>query len=98
MVKNTALNLLRKRRLHLVSLDEAALDNLGDKRMDLERERQKLADLAEDLAPEERELVFLRFYDEFSLEEIGAILNMPLGTVKSRLHRALARLRKRLFS
>ena len=53
-------------------------------------------DLAAALAalPEaQREVVLLRFADAFSLEEIAAALGIPLGTVKSRLHHALAGLR-----
>ena len=39
------------------------------------------------------EVVLMRFVDGFSLEEIGDALRIPLGTVKSRLHNALATLR-----
>ncbi|MBC8468275.1 MAG: hypothetical protein H8D56_02285 [Planctomycetes bacterium] len=35
----------------------------------------------------------MRFVDDMSLQEIAAALNIPLGTVKSRLHHALQRLR-----
>jgi DNA-directed RNA polymerase specialized sigma24 family protein len=38
----------------------------------------------------------LRHYDELSLEEIAQTLDMSLGTVKSALHRAVARMRERL--
>jgi RNA polymerase sigma-70 factor (ECF subfamily) len=39
--------------------------------------------------------VILRFADELSLSEIAESLGIPLGTVKSRLHGALARLRRK---
>jgi RNA polymerase sigma-70 factor, ECF subfamily len=39
-------------------------------------------------------VVLLRFYEEASLAEIGAALGLPVGTVKSRLHHALLRLRQ----
>jgi RNA polymerase sigma-70 factor (ECF subfamily) len=35
----------------------------------------------------------MRFVDGLSLEEIAAALDIPLGTVKSRLHNALNALR-----
>lgn len=41
----------------------------------------------------QREVVLLRFVDEWSLEEIASALDVPVGTVKSRLHHALKRLR-----
>jgi RNA polymerase sigma-70 factor (ECF subfamily) len=45
------------------------------------------------LAETHREVVLMRFVDGLSLEEIGVALGIPLGTVKSRLHNALASLR-----
>ncbi len=40
-----------------------------------------------------REVVTLRFEEEMKLEEIATVLAMPMGTVKTRLHRALKALR-----
>lgn len=45
------------------------------------------------LSPVHREIVLMRFVDDLSLEEIAAVLDVPLGTVKSRLHNAIAALR-----
>jgi RNA polymerase sigma-70 factor, ECF subfamily len=42
----------------------------------------------------QRETVILRFMDGFDLAEIAAALEVPLGTVKSRLHHALEGLRQ----
>jgi len=41
-----------------------------------------------------REVIVLRYYQDCSLEEIAALLNIPLGTVKSRHHHALKQLRR----
>ena len=46
------------------------------------------------LSPERREVVTLRFVDDLSLAEIAVALDVPLGTVKSRLHLALKELRE----
>lgn len=43
-----------------------------------------------------RAVVVLRFDLDWSLEQIAAALDVPVGTVKSRLHRALATLRTSL--
>ena len=40
-----------------------------------------------------REVVLLRFFGELSLDEIAREVDRPLGTVKTHLHRGLARLR-----
>ncbi|MCL2393949.1 MAG: sigma-70 family RNA polymerase sigma factor [Acidimicrobiaceae bacterium] len=44
----------------------------------------------------QRAVVVLRFYDDLSEAEIAGLLGCPTGTVKSALHRALARLRRSL--
>jgi RNA polymerase sigma-70 factor, ECF subfamily len=41
-----------------------------------------------------REVLTLRFEEEMKLEEIAVALALPLGTVKTRLHRALKALRR----
>ena len=46
------------------------------------------------LPEEQREVLLLRFVDGLSLGEIAAAMDIPLGTVKSRLHNALQSLRQ----
>lgn len=41
----------------------------------------------------DQEIIYLRFFLELSVEETAETLNIASGTVKSRLHRALERLR-----
>jgi RNA polymerase sigma factor (sigma-70 family) len=48
------------------------------------------------LSPELRECVALRFFGDLSLDQIAAAQGVPVGTVKSRLHAALGRLRSSL--
>ncbi|HLR52531.1 MAG TPA: RNA polymerase sigma factor SigW [Candidatus Avamphibacillus sp.] len=43
-----------------------------------------------------RTIIMLRYLEEFSLKEISEILDMPLGTVKTRIHRGREVLRKKL--
>jgi RNA polymerase sigma-70 factor, ECF subfamily len=45
------------------------------------------------LEPEQRAIIVLRFYMGLSLLETADAMGIPLGTVKSRLHRALAQMR-----
>jgi len=61
--------------------------------------RERDADLRAAVAALEepyREVVALRFFGELSLAEIASQTDRPLGTVKTHLHRGLARLRARI--
>lgn len=42
----------------------------------------------------QREVLLLRFVNDLSLREIASVLDIPVGTVKSRLHQAIATLRE----
>ena len=106
MARNLAIDYLRRYRPE--SIDEPLPS--GDSRVDLiagsapgalDRllARERAAGLA--LAVAELPLVFrevltLRFEEEMRLEEIATVLALPLGTVKTRLHRALKHLRRTL--
>lgn len=54
------------------------------------RLREQVARLPEKL----QQVVLLRFFEDASLEEISRALGCPVGTVKSRLHHALEKLRR----
>ncbi len=54
---------------------------------------EQLAAAIDTLAPGQREVLMLRFADDLPLEAIATAMQIPLGTVKSRLHHALAALR-----
>jgi RNA polymerase sigma-70 factor (ECF subfamily) len=55
-----------------------------------------LADCLAGLPVVFREVLTLRFEEEMKLEEMAVVLALPLGTVKTRLHRALKQLRRTL--
>lgn len=46
------------------------------------------------LEPAVRDILMFRYVECCSLEQVAAIVGLPLGTVKSHLHRGLPRLRK----
>jgi len=50
------------------------------------------AGLLGSLPPPQREVLILRYYHDLSEAEVATILDCPKGTVKSRMHQALARL------
>lgn len=61
------------------------------------REEEKRAQsLIDSLPPHYRVVVLLRHQQDLSYEEIAESLNLPIGTVKARIHRARALLKQRL--
>jgi len=48
------------------------------------------------LPPKYRFVIMLRYMEEFAVKEISQILDIPIGTVKTRLHRGREVLRKRI--
>ena len=54
-----------------------------------------LSDLLASLPEEQKEVLLLRFVDGMTMDEIAAALQVPSGTVKSRLHYALKAFRTR---
>ena len=48
------------------------------------------------LVPEQQQVVVLRYFAELTVPEVARSIGVREGTVKSRLHRALRRLRERL--
>lgn len=58
--------------------------------------RMDVAAVIRTLAPEHREVIVMREFDQMSYAEIAEVLQVPIGTVESRLHRARADLRCKL--
>lgn len=52
------------------------------------QQRSQIEHYLESLPPRYRRLIEMRFFDEYSYEEIAAKLELPLGTVKVQIHRA----------
>ncbi|MCM1123742.1 MAG: sigma-70 family RNA polymerase sigma factor [Eubacterium sp.] len=61
-------------------------------------ESHELWDVVMQLDEVHREVIMLYFYERFSIKEIGVILHIPVGTVKSRLSRGKRALRAMLES
>lgn len=104
---NLCVDRYRRRRHVTISLDEPfgeekfrreLVDETPgpEERLDMKEEQRRLTELLSSLPPRYRAVVVLRHQDDLSYEEIADILNLPLGTVKARMHRAHNLLRKML--
>jgi RNA polymerase sigma-70 factor (ECF subfamily) len=100
---------LRRRRIRPISLvqhdpvsdEERTLEieagGLGPDEQAVEAEEERrVQELIEGLPPHYRIVVLLRHQQDLSYEEIAQALQLPLGTVKARIHRARALLRHRI--
>jgi RNA polymerase sigma-70 factor (ECF subfamily) len=89
------LSIAARRKTKRLQSDETELQAIADTAA--QSQPTAAADLAfvlDGLPEEQREVLLLRFVDGFSLAEIAGALGIPLGTVKSRLHNALAALKQ----
>lgn len=59
-----------------------------------EQKDQELWALVEGLKPKSREVIILHYYESLTLPEVASMLEIPLGTCKSRLNTALNQLRR----
>jgi RNA polymerase sigma-70 factor (ECF subfamily) len=101
IVTNLALNRIRstQRRAQMTErYTQQVMVEDGDLSIDghvAKREQQRrLLQAVDQLAPDQRTLIALRYFLELSESEVAATLKIPIGTVKSRLHRTLTRLRE----
>ena len=97
---NNCIDFIRKKRANLISLDQNADDqeNLGtplqsdtpDPEEDMIKSQRiaLMRNVVSKLKPRYRTLIELRYFREFSYEEIASELNLPIGTVKAQLFRA----------
>ena len=92
IARNTFIDFVRRRQDDL-PIDErfaapASNNPTPEERVIRLQQRTQIEHYLERLAPRYRELIVLRFFEEFSYEEIAARLALPLGTVKTQIHRA----------
>lgn len=103
---NAAMSEKRRMRRQVVSLDESSensndpadLRSGADPQTPIEtRETQELVQSALQSLPEEfRVVLVLKEFEGYCYEEIASLVGIPIGTVRSRIHRARHELREKL--
>ena len=105
IVRNRVIDLARRRKVrrHSSIDDRDAEGNLKlvlpDPKVDLERDarqsqlRARLFAALDELSPKQKEIIVLRDYQDLTYKEIAETLEIPIGTVMSRLHGARKKLR-----
>jgi RNA polymerase sigma-70 factor (ECF subfamily) len=102
IVRNTAYTWLGKNRKHEVGTMSEEIENIQDDAPSPEvvllqdTGRQEIMEAIEELPVEFREAIILRELEEMSYKEIAEVMDVPLGTVMSRLARARRQLQESL--
>ncbi len=97
---NNCIDFIRKRRALTISIDQDSTDKdtlsptIQEESPDPEEQMIKnqkaklMRDVVNQLKPRYKDLIILRYFKEYSYEEIANELDLPLGTVKAQLFRA----------
>ena len=97
---NNCVDFIRKKQLSPSPLDhpQESLDNATaniqsdlpdpEESLIISQKINALKEIVNQLKPRYKSLIELRYYKEYSYEEISSELNLPIGTVKAQLYRA----------
>lgn len=96
IVVNRSINLLRKRRLELVDLEEGQLENIAEEEIEDEEEIQfqaaRIKEAMKELPEGYRLVISLYLLEGYDHEEIGQILNISENTSRTQFLRAKRKL------
>ncbi len=93
---NCAINQTKKNK-KILPLDNSIIEEQGIRDVGISREESMDLYSAIDILEEKQKtIVILKYFEGFTLTEIAEILKCPLGTVKTRLNKALKDLRAKL--
>src|SRR3954468_11928118 len=94
IARNRAFRVLRRSNLPTSAIDDVAMTQADEQDQfdveDVEQVRKAL----DDLVPEHREVLLLRFIEDMSYDDIARVVQIPVGTVRSRIHNAKRTLRR----
>lgn len=94
IASNYCIDQYRRRKLPSFSYDSLPVPEIPDKSIGMEKwmidgeEQEIVKNLLETLKPKDRSAVILRYWYDFSYEEIAETLSLSISAVKSRLHRS----------
>lgn len=88
IIMNEAVRFLEKNRGRTINIEEVSEEGTSDQMEDIDLKRA-LGKLDE----KERAIIVMRYFEEEKLEAIGRMLDLNVNTVKSRLYRAIEKLK-----
>lgn len=84
---------IRKKRKRVLEFDLQTVETMSPGETTSSLFSDDLITLLNELGETHREAVILRYVEDMTLDEIAMSLGMPVGTVKSRLHYAVTKMR-----
>ncbi len=101
VARNITIDVIRSERKHLlaaIDIDDRVTikeddSNNPEMRLLQSLKREEIHKSLKHLSQEQRSIITLTYWKGYTLSETAKLLNIPLGTVKSRLHQALKNLR-----
>ncbi|MEM7314593.1 MAG: sigma-70 family RNA polymerase sigma factor [Planctomycetota bacterium] len=85
---------IAQRKKRAKAVDEQALDEIVGAAQQPAQNLAELQSLIQTLPAAQQQVLLMRFADEMTVPEIATALDIPAGTVKSRLHHAVRSLRE----
>ena len=109
IASNLALDVIRRRKRRPLALEDLAdedgppidLPDLGpgpEEGLRIGRSDARFDAIVRELPEHYQAILYLRYKEDLAYEEIAETMNLPLGTVKVRLHRAHEILRRKLIA
>ena len=90
---NACYSHFRKKKTELKSFERQLTSAMGNPGPDFVREL-RVQRLLNELPEYQRIVIVLKFYERMTYQDIADVLCCPLGTVKSRMHQGMSKLRK----
>lgn len=98
LTRNTAIDKLRSKgeimKSKIQTGDDIVYKEEGNGKTEQQTDTIGLRNVVESLEPEYQVIVELAYFKGFTLDEISKTLSIPLGTVKTRMRKAMSMLRK----
>jgi RNA polymerase sigma-70 factor (ECF subfamily) len=94
IARDRAYRHLRRRRRHRPIEDVEPVSSARDEEEFSQEDAERIHASLDQLAPEHREVLVLRFLEGMSYDQIAQVVDCRLGTVKSRIHYAKGALRR----
>lgn len=97
IVINKCYDLLRKNKNNIQPIDEVIENDINMSHYDeYEVDKYGIKKAMESLNEDQKLITILYYYDDYSIKEISEIMDIPEGTVKSRLSKARELLKQKL--